>query len=240
LNVIIDSLPQDALRQLGLKDIELSSGQVLYQPGDLVEAIYFPRTAIISLVVTLSTGETIEAAMVGRDGIIGAASALDGKISLSRAITQIPGQCSVCDSAAFKATALKSEKLLSLIMRHEQTVYAQAQQSVACMAAHNVESRLARWMLRARDLVQTDTLPFTQEFLSEMLGVRRTSVTLVAHGLQQAGLIKYRRGKIQITNVDGLHEVACECYGRVKEQYQNLLGTEYPASRGLKLISQRA
>ena len=115
-------------------------------------------------------------------------------------------------------------------MRHEQTVYAQAQQSAACNASHHVEARLCRWMLRARDLSGSDVLPFTQEFLAEMLGVRRTSVSVVAHTLQQAGFIKYIRGRIQIINVDGLEQAACECYGTVKAHYDALLGPHIDGS----------
>src|SRR5204863_1569376 len=179
--------------------------------------------AIISLVVTLSTGEMIEAAMVGKDGIVGASAALDGKVSLSRAIVQIPGDALTCELDLLRKAALQSHPLLALLIRHEQTVYAQAQQSAACNAAHDVEARLCRWLLRARDLSDSDTLPFTQEFLAEMLGVRRTSVSLVAHTLQQAGMIKYARGRIQITNLEGLRETACECYGTVNAHYQALL-----------------
>jgi CRP-like cAMP-binding protein len=108
-------------------------------------------------------------------------------------------------------------------MRHEQSLFAQAQQSTACMANHEVDARLCRWLLRARDLSESDHLPFTQEFLAEMLGVRRTSVTTVARTLQEAGIVKYTRGKIQRVDVEGLRESACECYETVKEQYRQLL-----------------
>ena len=108
-------------------------------------------------------------------------------------------------------------------MRHEQALFAQAQQSTACMANHEVDARLCRWLLRARDLSGSDHLPFTQEFLAEMLGVRRTSVTTVARTLQEAGMVKYTRGKIEILDVEGLREGACECYEKVKEQYRQLL-----------------
>jgi CRP-like cAMP-binding protein len=112
----------------------------------------------------------------------------------------------ICEVGTLKGAALQSHSLLSKLIRHEQTLYAQAQQSTACMAAHDVESRLCRWLLRARDLAGSDNLMFTQEFLAEMLGVRRTSITVVAHTLQQAGMIKYARGRIQILNVEGLRD----------------------------------
>jgi len=196
---------------------------VSYDVGDTISTVYFPTTAVISLVVTLATGEMTEAAMVGRDGAVGIASALDGKIATSLAVTQLSGDAMVCDPAAFKGTVLQSQSLLATVMRHEQTMFAQAQQSTACMAYHEVDARLCRWLLRARDLSGSDELPFTQEFLTEMSGVRRTSVTTVARTLQEAGMIKYTRGKIQILDVEGLRETSCECYETIKEQYQQFL-----------------
>jgi CRP-like cAMP-binding protein len=225
-NLLLDSLsPGDtaALRQ-HLKPVFLDQQKILFDAGEPIDAVYFPTGAIVSLVVGLSTGEMVEAAMVGSDGVVGAAAALDGRISLSRAIVQLGGDAYKCDVDALKGTAMQSQSILSTLIRHEQTVYAQAQQSAACMATHDIEARLSRWLLRARDLADNDTLHFTQEFLAEMLGVRRSSVSVVAHTLQQAGMIKYARGKIQILNLEGLQETACECYGTVKSQYQALLG----------------
>jgi CRP-like cAMP-binding protein len=157
--------------------------------------------------------------------VVGASAALDGKVSLSRGIVQLGGEIVVCDIDALNSAALQNPKLLSLLIRHEQTVYAQAQQSAACFATHQVEARLCRWLLRARDLSESDDLPFTQEYLGEMLGVRRTSVTEVAKTLQEAGMIKYARGKIQILDADALQESACECYDSVKAVHQKLIGS---------------
>jgi CRP-like cAMP-binding protein len=225
-NAILASLSEGDVAALRphLKATHLEQKTVLFEAGDTIKAVYFPITAVISLVVTLATGEPTEAAMVGKDGAVGIASALDGKVAMSQAIIQLGGDAMVCDPAAFKAAALQSEKLISKVMRHEQTLFAQAQQSTACMAHHEVEARLCRWLLRARDLSGSDHLPFTQEFLAEMLGVRRTSVTSVAHTLQEAGMIKYTRGRIQILDLEGLRETACECYETTKEQHAQLLG----------------
>jgi CRP-like cAMP-binding protein len=225
-NAILASLSDSDTAALRphLKATHLSQKTVLFETGDTINTVYFPITAVVSLVVTLATGETTEAAMVGRDGAIGIAAALDGKLAMCRAIVQLGGDAMVCDPAVFKSTAMQSEKLISKIMRHEQTLFAQAQQSTACMAIHEVDARLCRWLLRARDLAKSDHLPFTQEFLAEMLGVRRTSVTTVARTLQEAGMVKYSRGKIQILDVEGLRETACECYETVKGQYGQLLG----------------
>lgn len=218
-NVILSSLSKSDLAALHphLKAIHLAQKAVLYEAGDTTKSVYFPTSAVISLVVTLTSGETTEAAMVGRDGAVAIASALDSKIAFSRAVVQLGGDAMICDPAAFRGAALQSETLISTIMRHEQTLFAQAQQSTACMANHEIEARLCRWLLRARDLSGSDKLPFTQKFLAEMLGVRRTSVTTVARTLQEAGMIRYSRGHIEILDVEGLQEAACECYQTVKE-----------------------
>lgn len=224
-NAILASLSASdtAALRTHLKATHLQQKTLLYEAGDTINSVYFPVDAVVSLVVTLTTGEMTEAAMVGRDGAIGMASALDGKVAMSRAIVQLGGDAMVCDPTAFRGAALQSETLISKIMRHEQALFAQAQQSTACMANHEVDARLCRWLLRARDLSVNDHLPFTQEFLAEMLGVRRTSVTTVARTLQEAGMIKYTRGKIEITDVEGMREGACECYETVKEQNRHLV-----------------
>src|ERR1700712_2935541 len=227
-NAILAALPQgdaNALRP-HLKPVYLESKTILFNPGDIIDKVWFPEGAVVSLVVSLTTGEMVEGAMVGKDGVVGVGAALDSKVALTQAIVQLAGPAFVCDAATFKGVAMQSEKMMSLLFRHEQAVYAQAQQSTACMAAHDVLARLCRWLLRARDLSGSDTLNFTQEFLAEMLGVRRTSVTIDAHSLQHAGLIKYSRGKIQIIDVEGLRDGACECYTTVRSQYATLLGKD--------------
>lgn len=223
-NAILASLsPSDAAAlRPHLRTIHLKQKDVLYDAGDIIKSVYFPTTAVVSLVVTLNDGQTTESAMVGNDGAIGMASAMDGKRAPSHAIVQLGGDALICDPAAFRGTALQSHAMISLVMRHEQALFAQAQQSTACMANHAVEARLCRWLLRARDLSGSENVPFTQEFLAQLLGVRRSTVTTVALTLQAAGLIAYSRGKIQIADVEGLRELTCECYEAVNEQYRVL------------------
>jgi CRP-like cAMP-binding protein len=206
-----------------ISQVRLEHKRVLFEQGAGISTVYFPISGVISIVVALSTGETIEAAMIGKEGTVGAAAALGMKIAVSRAIVQMPGEGLACDAGTLRQAAMQSPTLLSKLIRHEQTMLVQAQQSAACLAAHQVEARLCRWLLRARDLSGSDTLLFTQEFLAEMLGVRRTSVTLVATALQQAGLIKYSRGRVQILNVEALRETACECYDTAKSSYDRLM-----------------
>jgi CRP-like cAMP-binding protein len=224
-NLLLNQLLPSDFKHLEphLKTMHFEQHHVLFEAEQEIRHVYFPASAVVSLVTALSTGEMIEVAMTGRDGVIGASAALDGKVAVSRGIIQLAGEIVVCDVDALKYTALQSPQLLSLLIRHEQTIYAQAQQSAACFATHQVVARLSRWLLRARDLSGSDTLMFTQEYLAEMLGVRRTSVTVVAHTLQSAGLIKYARGKIQILNTEGLQDSACECYGTVKTHYEKLI-----------------
>jgi CRP-like cAMP-binding protein len=224
-NFLLASLSQNGIALLlpHLKLMHVKQHQLLFEPGDKILTTYFPLTAIVSLVVLLSGGHSVEAAMVGRDGVVSATAALDGKIAINRGVVQLAGEMMACDSNELKVAAKQSETLMSMLLRHEQALFSQAQQSAACMANHDVQARLCRWLLRARDLARGNTLNFTQEYLSEMLGVRRTSVTVVAHTLQQAGFISYARGRITIVNLQGLQDGACECYDTVKSHYEELL-----------------
>ena len=224
-NRLLASLPSAdfGLLRPHLKQIELAHETVLFEAGDTVTHIYFPHSGVISLVVELVDGQMIEAAMIGRDSLVGGSAALDGKIALNKGIVQIPGAASVLAVDRLREVADASVSFRTTLIRHEQVLLVQAQQSAACNASHAVEARLARWLLRSRDLSGDDMLELTQEFLAQMLGVRRTSVTLVARTLQQAGLIKYRRGKVQICDLEGLREASCECYETVKAQYDRLL-----------------
>jgi hypothetical protein len=162
--------------------------------------------------------------MVGRDSLVGGSAALDGKVWLNRGIVQVEGNASILSVETLCQVAAQSVAFRTTLIRHEQALFAQAQQSAACNASHSVEARLSRWLLRTRDLAGGDTLVLTQEFLAQMLGVRRTSVSLVAHTLQNAGFIRYRRGRVEVTDLEGLRETACECYETVKSHSERLLG----------------
>lgn len=191
--------------------------------GDPVTQVYLPHSGIISLVVNLAGGEMVEAAMIGRDSAFGAAAALDGGISLNKAVVQLPGTASVLEIAQLRVFVEQDTSLRKMLIRHEQFLSVQAQQNAACNIAHPVEARLSRWLLHARDLSGRDAFGLTQEFLAEMLGVRRNSVSRVAHALQQAGSIVYRRGLVEITDFDSLKASSCECYETLKAHYDRLL-----------------
>ena len=224
-NRLLASLPSADFELLGrhLKTIKLVHATVLFEAGDPIKRVYFPHSGIISLVVGLKGGQTIEVAMIGWDSVVGGSLALGGGFALNKGIVQASGVASILNASRLREAAAASVALRETLFRHEQAVLARAQQSAACNATHTVEARLARWLLRSHDLLGGDTLPLTQEFLGQMLGVRRTSISLVANTLQKAGLIKYVRGRIQITDLKGLKNAACKCYGAVKAQTDRLL-----------------
>jgi len=224
-NHLLQSLPAAEFEALSphLEPVDMVREAVLVEAGAPLTHVYLPDSGVISLVVRLSAGQTVEVAMVGRDSIFGAAAALDGGISLTDAVVMLPGPASILEVARFRTVADRSAGFRTLLVRHAQALFAQAQQSAACNASHSVEARLSRWLLRTRDLCGSENLPLTQEFLAQMIGVQRNAISIVAHALQQAGIISYSRGHIEIKDLEGLRETSCECYEAVKTQYDRLL-----------------
>lgn len=201
-----------------LREMELVKGKMLFDQGGRIDEVIFPVSGIVSFVVAMTDGDQVEAGMIGHDGLIGAGAALNGPRAINRAVVQSPGTALAIPVGALKAALGASETLRGVVYRYDQLLWAQTQQSVACNALHHIEERLCRWILRSRDLVHGDVLHLTQEFIAEMLGVRRTSVTLAARHLQALQLIKYRRGQIDVLDVDGLREASCECYQAFSQQ----------------------
>jgi len=234
-NRFLNLLPARAYASIAphLQTAELPQGQTLFDAGDAVTRVYFPHTGVVSLIVSLSSGEMIETGMVGRDSLAGGSAALDGKISLNKSIVQIAGGGSALSMDRLRRAADEHAEIKTALIRHEQAILVQAQQSAACNISHTLEARLARWLLRCRDLMQSDSLDLTQEFISEMMGVRRTSVSIIAGTLQKAGLIQYRRGHIHIADLEGPRDASCECYETVKAHTDRLLNDQSPGSLGL-------
>jgi CRP-like cAMP-binding protein len=159
----------------------------------------------------------VESASIGRSGVIGASAGLGARSAFARAIVQLPGTAAWLSAAHFYAAASQSQAIRDLIVHYNDLLLAQTQQSVACNALHVLETRLCRWLLQTHDCIDSDAIPLTQELLGQMLGVRRTTVTIAARLLQSAGLIRYRRGVIQILDRKGLEEISCECYAAVRK-----------------------
>ena len=167
-----------------LRTIALKRGAILHEVGGEIERVYFPDSGMISLVAVMQSGATIETATMGRAGVIGAGVGLGGKSATARALVQLPGTAAWLSAAQFRAAADQSEAIRDLIGLYNDVLLAQVQQSVACNALHALEGRLCRWLLQAHDCTDGNDIPLTQEFLAQMLGVRRTTITLAARLLQ--------------------------------------------------------
>jgi CRP-like cAMP-binding protein len=224
-NGFLASLSEDdfELVRPHLKTVDLPHELVLVEVDETLKRAYLPHRGVISLVVRLARGEHVHVAMVGRDSIFGAFSALGDPTALSGAVVLVPGIASTIDIDRLRSAADQSITFRTELIRHSLAVYAQAQQTAGCNAAHTVESRLARCLLQMRDLSGSNKLILTQEAMAQMIGARRNSVSLVASTLQQANYIHYSRGHIEIINLEGLRKTSCECYAQVKAQYDRLV-----------------
>jgi CRP-like cAMP-binding protein len=229
-NRLLAALDAEDLELVAAKlvPVILEKGALLYDPGDMVDAIYFPDDCVISLMTLMESGAAIESAAIGREGALGLMAAVSPRQSLSRAIVQVPGRARRISAAHLHRAWEQSAQIRDLIDRHNEALFAHAIHSVACNALHSVEARFCRWLLSCDDRIDTSTISLTQEFLADMLGVQRTTVTVVARALQAAGLIRYRRGVVDIVDREGLEAIACECYRAVRRNYQRLLPDPFP------------
>jgi CRP-like cAMP-binding protein len=212
--------------------VELHQAVVLAETHQRVEKVYFPQSGIISCVVELKGGGAIETGMIGNDGEFGVGHALDDKVSLNRVVIQVAGVASVMGADRLRELADELPAFKRLLVSYEQFFLSQVQQTAACNAVHNVQARTCKWLLRMHDLVGID-LPLTQEFLAQMMGVRRTTVTEVAGELQKAGMITYSRGRVHIVNLEQIRQLACECDEDVRSHYQRLFGSNKEARPAL-------
>jgi CRP-like cAMP-binding protein len=199
-----------------LVKVKLPQGTVLHEMGDSISYVYFPLSGMVSMIAVLKSGEAIEAGIVGPEGFVGGYLGARGWRPLGHAVMQMTGEALRINVRHFKKAYDASDELRILINSYQAVMYFQAQQTAACQALHPVEPRICRWLLQAQDAVGGDTLNLTQEFLSHMMGVRRTSVSGSANKLQEEGLISYKRGVIRILDRKGLEKSACECYAAVR------------------------
>jgi CRP-like cAMP-binding protein len=223
-NHLLASLPANeyALLQPHLKDLPLKQGTVLAEQGDPIEHVYFPHSGMVSIVIVLAEGEkSVETATVGREGAVSAVAGLGERKANARAIVQVEGHGARIAARQLQAAVKQSPFLRDFIVRYQEMLLHQAQQSTACNALHEARPRLCRWLLQTRDRLDTDVVALTQEFLAQMLGVRRTTVTELARGLQSKGLVRYKRGKIEILDRQGLEDCACECYDALRHQAEH-------------------
>lgn len=226
---ILQSLERDLRRQTLLR------GTLCFEAGSRIDRVYFPITGMISLVIPLDGGESVETGTIGREGSAGLHCGLGERISYSRATVQIPGDFAVLPAARLQHAVKNNPILGNLISRYTESLWAEAQQTAACNALHAASSRICRWLLQTADRIGSDDVPLTQEYLADMLGVRRTTVTLLAQELQRQGAIKYSRGKINLLDRDILAAGSCECYHAIKRERPSLKSDPRKIEQGLEL-----
>lgn len=206
-----------------LEFVTLDFKQTLHERGDHMGHVYFPTSALVSILQPMEDGRHVEVASVGRDGIAGLRAFLGDPRIQQRFIAQIPGEAYRIDFDIFARESQAPGSLQDLLCRYTNALLFQLSQWVACSILHTVEQRCCRWLVLVRDRTGRDEFPLTHEFLAQMLGVRRASVTEVARSLQKAGLIDYRRGEMTVRDLPALEKSACECYSRVKAEFRRLL-----------------
>lgn len=200
----------------------LGQGATLHHADAPIDHVYFPQSGMVSIVVALRDGTMVETVTLGRAGVVCANAALGSRFAVGTALVQIPGKASRMTVGHFQEAAHKSAAIRDLAVRYNDLLIAQLQQSVACNARHDLAQRLCRWLLHSQDCCDGDSLPLTQEFLGEMLGVRRTSVTHAERQLQDAGIISYRRGQMHIDDRAVLESRTCECYFALQDRIDKL------------------
>ena len=225
-NRLLDALPLEKRESMAsrLRPVEFRRHDLLYEPGRRISKVYFPQSGVISLMTPLLNGEAIETATIGNEGMLGVNVFLGGgTYGAGRALAQVAGRGLYMSADSFRAEIAGDGKLRELMLGYTQALFAQISQSVACNGAHSIQERCARWLLETHDRAGSDQFVLTQEFLADMLAVRRPSVTVAAGMLQRAGLIEYRRGQITILDRTGLETSSCECYQAILDAYNTLV-----------------
>jgi CRP-like cAMP-binding protein len=215
-----------------LEPIEFKLGDMVCDAGGQLKHAYFPQGSVLSLLTVLENGAAIETANIGREGAFGLFAAMYSRVSFNRCIVQLQGSMVRCPIELLQNEFKTSEHVRDLFVSYSETLLSQIQQTVACNSMHTIEERICRWLLMMHDRAGGESLPYTHEFLSHILGANRKSVTLAAQSMQTAGLINYRRGTIQVLDRPGLEKASCECYAVVKERFDAFLTPPPTAVQG--------
>jgi CRP-like cAMP-binding protein len=206
-----------------LETVDMELGQVVYEAGAELTHVYFPTTAIVSLLYVMENGASAEIAVVGNEGIVGVAIFMGGTSTLGRAVVQSAGRCFRLKADIVEQEFNRASAVLRLLLRYTQALLTQMIQTAACNRHHNLHQQLCRWLLLSLDRLPNHELVMTQELIANMLGVRREGVTEAAGKLQKEGLIRYQRGHITVLDRPGLEKCTCECYSVVRKEYERLL-----------------
>lgn len=234
-NQLLDALEPASRKRIDahLKPVKFKLGDVVSEAGGLLKHAYFPQGAVLSLLTVLENGSAIETANIGREGAFGLFAAMYSRTSFNRCLVQLEGEMVRCPIELLQSEFKHSEHVRDLFVSYSETLLSQVQQTVACNAMHSMEEKMCRWLLMMHDRAEGKVLTYTHEFLSNMLGANRKSVTLAAQSMQSAGLISYHRGKMQIVDRPGLEEASCECYAIVRRRFDEFLtppSTAFPAN----------
>ncbi|MBD2747637.1 Crp/Fnr family transcriptional regulator [Microvirga sp. BT688] len=220
--------PEDfAFLEPHLTFVDLPRGEILYEVGETIAYTYFPHDAMVSLVTIMHDGKSVEMATFGCEGLFGLVSAFVTRQSFGRYIVQLSGTASRIELGTMHKAMAARQAIQHLVMRFTEALMAETLQAVACNAVHNVEARCCRWILMSHDRAGQPDLPLTQEFLAEMLGVQRSTVSDVARAIQDKGLIRQGRGMITVTDRAGLEAASCECYQIIRQKFEQLLPNTY-------------
>ena len=233
-NQLLGALEPEARKLIAphLQRVDYKLGHVVCEAGGHIEHAYFPEGSVLSLLTVLENGSAIETANIGREGAFGLFAAMYSRVSFNRALVQLEGPMVRCPIKVLQTAFHSSNHIQDLFVSFSETLLSQIQQTVACNAMHTTQERMCRWLLMMHDRAEGEDLAYTHEFLADILGNNRKSITLAAQNMQAAGLITYRRGRIQVLDRTGLENASCECYLIVKQRFDAFLIPPSSAAKG--------
>jgi CRP-like cAMP-binding protein len=229
-NQLLNALPRELHEKLSphLMLVTLERGRRIHEPNEPITEVYFPLDCALSITITMLNGNTAETGIIGRRDLLGVNAFMGGRETTQTTyIVQVAGRAMRLDARVLLDEFDRNKEMRDVMLRYTQAFIAQISQTTGCNSLHRIEQRLARWLLETHDRVESNHLKLTQEFLSQMLGVRRAGVTQIAQKLQESGLIRYQRGNVEILDLPGLEASACECFRTVKNEYDRLLGGKH-------------
>jgi CRP-like cAMP-binding protein len=224
-NRLLASLKQDDFSLLSryLREIPIGQGMLLEDRGERVDAVHFPQTGMISLIVEMPEDGSVEVGTVGREGGVGLTAGLGSKVATVSALVQVSGTSLSISASRFRSLAAQSQQIREMSVRYAELQAGQIQQTAACNALHDIPSRLSRWLLQTADKIEADTIPFTREFLAKMLGVQRGTISSIAAKFEADGLIHTHRGRIELLDKKRLKKRTCSCYAFMRQHIDRLV-----------------
>jgi CRP-like cAMP-binding protein len=224
-NRLLASLKADDLSLLSdfLREVPIKQGQIREERGERVDAVYFPQSGMVSLIVEMPEDRSVEVGTVGSEGAVGVTAGLGSRIGSVSALVQVSGTSICIPASRFRTASAQSQRIRDMIIRYSELQIGQIEQTAACNALHDIASRMSRWLLQTSDKIEDDTIPFTHEFLAKMLGVHRGTISLVASKFEAAGLIHTHRGQIELLDKRGLKSETCSCYDFIRRHIDRLV-----------------